>query len=166
MVKWTEFISIWPHVHLCNTFVNGVVRSQNKRRVSGAGTIVVVCRDIFKSIWFLNLISHNWQKPFAKLLHLSPLMNRTCRYSTFIFQSPRFDWEDLWVKLWPWTLVRAFSGSTNQKNALSLYDAAYSFTHLGDCDESCERFFFHPSSIVFPAARGSLVVNAEIHCIV
>lgn len=47
-------------------------------------------------------------------------MNRTCRYCTFIFQSPRFDWEDLWVKLWPWTLVRAFSGSTNQKNPFML----------------------------------------------
>lgn len=47
-------------------------------------------------------------------------MNRTCRYSTFIFQSPRFDWEDLWVKLWPWTLVRAFSVSTNQKNPFML----------------------------------------------
>lgn len=47
-------------------------------------------------------------------------MNRTCRYSTFIFQSPRFAWEDLWVKLWPWTLVRAFSGSTNQKNPFML----------------------------------------------
>lgn len=78
-------------------------------------------------------------------------MNRTCRYSTFIFQSARFDWEDLWVKLWPWTLVRAFSGSTNQKNPfmLCLFMMRLLLLHISVTVMKAVRgfFFFIPQAL-------------------
>lgn len=145
------------------------VSSQNKRDVNGAGIIAVACCGVFERIWLLNFVSQNWQNPFAKLLNLSPLVKRISRYSTFIFPYP--------------CLMKKTSGSScdleclcvlsvaqpiRKKSfyALSLCDQAFSFKHLGDYDESCVMIFFHPSTIVSPAARSSLVVNTDICVIV